>query len=148
MNLQFKGYFFILYSSPITRFLGRIVSLGDNAMAITFWPFIIIRPDLKTNPVLDELIRHETIHIRQQLELLLIGSWILYGFEYFYALYIKKLDKRQAYYYTALEQEAHRNAMNPNYLNERKPYAVLWYLFNKKHLSRTAIGDLIEQDFS
>ncbi len=117
-------------------------------MAITFWPFIVIRPDLKNNPVFPELLTHETIHIRQQLELLLLGAWILYGVEYFYARHIKKLDKRQAYYYSALEQEAHRNAMNPDYLKQRKPYAVLRYITDKKLLSRTSAGDLVEKDFA
>lgn len=142
------SYPLIIFSTPLTRLLGRAVSLGDNAMAITFWPFIVIRPDLKNNPVLPELIRHETIHIRQQIELLLIGAGILYALEYAYARYIKKLDKRQAYYYTALEQEAHRNAMKADYLKTRKPYAVLRYITDKKLLSRTSAGDLIEKDFA
>ena len=148
LNMRTISYPFIIFSTRLTRFLGRAVSLGDSAMAITFWPFIIVRSNLKHATVLPELIRHETIHIRQQLELLLIGAWILYGLEYFYARHIKKLDKRQAYYHTAMEQEAHRNAMKPDYIKNRKPYAVLRYITDKKMLGRTATGELIEKDFA
>lgn len=144
MKIEPKGYYFIVTSERIVRQLGRLVSLGTNAMAITFYPFLFVRTDTRKN---NELIRHETIHIRQQLELLLIGSWILYAVEYCYARYIKKFDTRQAYYYTALEQEAHRNAMNANYLKQRKPYAVLKYIHDKKWLGRDENGELIEKDY-
>lgn len=147
MSITFKGYYFIIFSTRLSRFFGRAVSLGDSAMAITLWPFIIVRANLRHDAVLPELIRHETIHIRQQIELLLIGAWLLYGLEYIYARWIKKFDKRQAYYYTALEQEAHRNAMNPDYLEKRKSYAVLRYITDKKMLGRTKEGMLIEKDF-
>jgi hypothetical protein len=144
-NIKFKGTYFIIVSNTLVKHLGRLVSLGDNAMAITFWPFIIVRFDTKDRP---NLIRHETIHIRQQIELFIIGAHLFYLFEYFYARFVKKLDKRQVYYYTATEQEAHRNASNIDYLKERKPYAVLKYIKNKKHLSRGEQGELIEKDYA
>lgn len=139
------GYYWIVTSRSIVRLFGRFVSLGDKAMALTFYPFIFMRPDTRSH---ESLLQHEQIHIKQQLELLIIGAWMLYGIEYFYARYIKKLDKRQAYYYTALEQEAHRNSKVPNYLKQRKSYAVLRYVFDKKHLSRGEFGELIEKDYA
>ena len=81
------------------------------------------------------------------IELLIIGAHLLYVIEYLYARYIKKFDKRQAYYYTATEQEAHRNAMNIHYLTERKPYAVFRYIRNKKHLARGPQDELIETNY-
>lgn len=125
--------------------LGKLISLGSTAMAITFYPFIFVKPNCRNN---EELLRHETIHIRQQIELLIIGAWILFLFEYTYARLIKKLDARQAYYYSALEQEAHRNAMKETYLQTRKPYAMLKYIKDKKWLGRTASGELICKDYS
>ena len=113
-------------------------------MALTFFPFIFMRSDTREN---EGLLQHEKIHIKQQFELLIIGAWILYGIEYFYARFIKGLDKRQSYYYTALEQEAHRNSRVPNYLENRKPYAVLRYIRDKKHLSRSETGELIEKSY-
>jgi hypothetical protein len=145
MRIEYKGYFFIVTSSRIVRILGKFVSLGSDAMAITFYPFLFVCSDTRNH---EELIRHETIHIRQQLELLIIGAWLLYLCEYWYAKYIKKFDARQAYYYTALEQEAHRNAMNTRYLAERKPYAMFRYLRDKKWLGRAADGTLIERDYA
>jgi hypothetical protein len=144
MKIECRRYFFIVTSNRIVRWLGTAVSLGKGAMAITLYPFIFVRADTRNN---EELIRHETVHIRQQLELLIVGSWLLYLYEYAYARLIKRLDARQAYYYTALEQEAHRNAMNEHYLLERKPYAVLNYVFDKKWLGRTPEGKLIEKDY-
>ncbi len=144
MKFEFKGYYFVVISDKIVRNLGKLVSLGENAMAITFYPFLFVRIDTRNNA---ELIRHETIHIRQQLELLIIGAWVLYLVEYFYGIYVKKLDKRQAYYFTALEQEAHRNAMNLNYLSQRKPYAVLKYIKDKKWLGRGPNDELISRDY-
>lgn len=144
-KIQFKKTHFLIISDQLVTKLGRLVSLGDNAMAITVWPFLMVRPSTMDNV---ELIRHETIHIKQQIELFIIGAPLLYVFEYLYARYWKKLDKRQVYYYSAMEQEAHRNASNENYLKERRPYAVLWYIRNKKHLARGPQGELIEKDYT
>lgn len=145
MKIQFKRYYFIVISNSIVRILGKFVTLGNDAMAITIYPFIFVRHDAKDN---QELLRHEMIHIRQQLELLLIGAILLYMYEYLYARYVKKLNPRDAYYYTALEQEAHRNAMNETYLEARKPYAVLTYIRNKKWLARGSDGRLIEKEYA
>lgn len=145
MKIEFKGYYFIVTSAKIVRRLGGFISLGNSAMAITLYPFIFVRPDTRHNR---ELIRHETIHIRQQLELLIVGAWLLFVVEYLYARFIKKMDARQSYYFTASEQEAHRNAMNENYLSMRKPYTIFKYLRNKKWLGRTENGELIIREYS
>lgn len=141
---EFKGYYFIVVSGKIVKTLGGFISLGSNAMSITLFPFIFIRRDQRNNK---ELLRHEIIHIRQQIELLIVGAIFLFITEYLYGRYIKKLDSRQSYYFTAMEQEAHRNAMNENYLKSRKPYAIVKYIFNKKQLSRDLNDNLIVKDF-
>ena len=132
MRFEFKGYYFIVTSNKIVRKLGKLISLGDKAMAITVYPFIFVRNDTKGNA---NLIRHEVIHIRQQLELLIIGALLLSLIEYLYARYVKKLNAQQAYYYTALEQEAHINAKNKNYLLQRMPYEMFKYINDKKHIA-------------
>jgi len=144
-QIEFKKYFFIITSTRITRWFGGFIFRGDEAMAVTLYPFIFVRSDTRSN---EELIRHEIIHIRQQCELLIIGAILLFSFEYLYARFIKRLDSRQSYYYTALEQEAHRNAMNPDYLKVRKPYAVLKYIKDKKWLARIPEGGFVEKDYS
>lgn len=145
MKIEYKGYYWIVTSNRVVKRLGRLVSLGDTAMAITLYPFLFVRTDTRDNR---ELIRHEIIHIRQQLELLIIFAWLLYLGEYLYARYIKKFDARQAYYYTALEQEAHRNAMKEDYLSIRPLYAVIRYITDKKWLARGPHGELIEKDYT
>jgi hypothetical protein len=91
-------------------------------------PIIIVRDISVVNP---QLINHELIHFRQEVELLLVGSFLLYFFEYLYGKLIKKLSATEAYFNLAMEQEAYLNQNNLNYLNERKPFAVFHYLFHK-----------------
>ncbi len=144
MNITLKKYFFIVTSDKIVINLGRFVSLGANAMAITLFPFIFVRKDTVNN---EELLRHEEIHIRQQLELLIFGVVILYFIEYFFARAFKKLSKRQSYYFTAMEQEAHRNAIKEDYLKTRKPYSIIKYIWDKKKLNRDEDGNLICEEY-
>lgn len=147
MKMRFKKYYIRVYSRRLLRILGQMIGLGTEAMGCGHWPFIVIRSDIEHLPVHDELVRHEEIHLRQQLELLIVGAWILYLFEYAYARFVKKLDKRQSYYYTSFEQEAHRNAMNPEYLLTRRPYAFVKYIKDKKWLGRNVDGSLIEKKY-
>lgn len=144
MRIEFKGYYFIVTSKRVVSWLGRFISLGDSAMAITFYPFLFVRPDTRDN---SELLRHETIHIKQQLELFIVGAWLLFIVEFCYARYVKRFDSRQSYYYTASEQEAHRNAMKEDYLSKRKPYAIFKYVRDKKWLGRTKDGELIVKEY-
>ncbi|MES2930343.1 MAG: hypothetical protein V4665_00975 [Patescibacteria group bacterium] len=145
MKFEFKGYYWIVTSDMVVRRLGRLISLGSNAMGITFYPFLFVRADTRNHR---ELIRHETIHIQQQLELFIIGAWVLFILEYAYARLIKKLDRRQAYYFTALEQEAHRNAADEHYLCcKRRPYDTLFYIKDKKRLGRNEAGGLIVGEY-
>ena len=145
MKIHVKKYYFIITADVVVSWLGRLVSLGTRARAITIYPFIFVRRDSRDN---EELLRHEKIHIIQQLELLLIGAVLLYVFEYFYARYYKKMNARQAYYYTALEQEAHRNAMDKEYLSQRKMYALFRYIRDKKMLARGPDGNLMVKKYS
>jgi hypothetical protein len=140
-----KGYI-LVYSTFLVRFFGRFISLGAGAFGITLYPCIFIREDFKNQGFDSELILHEEIHIAQQRELLVFGAFFLYLYEYLYARFFLRLSARDAYYYTATEQEAHRNAHVSEYLHHRKPYAVFWYMNrkNKKHLSRGREGVLVE----
>ncbi len=122
------------------RLIGKFASVGINPVAAAFWPFIFINPDTQQES------RYEEI-IRQEIESLVIFAEILYIVEYIYARYVKKLDAKQAYYWTSMEQEAHRNAMNPNYLKARKPYATFKYFFDKKWLGRMEDHQLIVKNF-
>ena len=82
--------------------------------AITIFPFIILRSDANPDAV---LINHEKIHLRQQIELLVIPFYIWYLFE-FYVVGYKKV---------CFEQEAFENQDNLSYLKTRKLFGFIKY---------------------
>ncbi|MCX8532820.1 hypothetical protein [Chryseobacterium luquanense] len=87
---------------------------------ITLYPFIFIKnPEDKKNRV---LINHEKIHIKQQLELLIIFFYILYIAEYYYHLF-KLKNPYQAYKSISFEREAYAMEHDLNYLKKRKFWA-------------------------
>ncbi len=104
------------------RFL-KIFTRGF-ARAITLYPFIILNKNtLKSDAV---LINHEKIHIKQQLELLILFFYILYLVEY--ALYRwRGMNHKDAYYNISLEKEAYANERDENYLSRRKIWAFGFY---------------------
>jgi hypothetical protein len=95
---------------------------GDFGSAMALWPFIIVRDEsLKQDSV---LINHERIHLRQQLELLLIFFYMWYGIEYaFYRL--KRFNARTSYAMVRFEKEAYRFEKDLNYLKRRKWFAFI-----------------------
>ena len=103
----------ILIVSP---WFTKLMSVVIDVYAITIFPFIISREEMNA-----ETLNHETIHIYQQRELLLIGFYLLY-FYYYLRGVIKYKDKQKAYFMIPFEQEAYANDGNLNYLDERKPY--------------------------
>lgn len=92
-------------------------NLSVNAMAI--YPFILLKNKNQKQDV--ELINHEKIHHRQQLELLLFGFYFLYLFNYLFNL-LKYKNHYQAYYNISFEKEAYKHEKELNYLTNRKWY--------------------------
>jgi len=94
-------------------------------VGITLYPFIFLKTKkLKENVV---LVNHEKIHLKQQLELLVIFFYLFYGIEWFYK-FVKYKSAKLAYYNLSFEREAYINEKNLNYINERKTLAFLKYL--------------------
>lgn len=87
--------------------------------AIALYPFIFIRDKSLITPT---RINHEKIHLRQQLELLVIPFYLLYLADYLFHL-IRLKNKRQAYYAIRFEREAYENQHNLDYLASRKFFA-------------------------
>lgn len=97
--------------------------LHVNGMAI--FPFILISSKaLRQN---NTLINHELIHIRQQIELLILPFYILYLLNYLINLLIFK-QHYKAYENIVFEREAYKNHSNIDYLKHRKIWAFLNYL--------------------
>ncbi|MDG5489953.1 hypothetical protein [Psychroserpens sp. SPM9] len=94
-------------------------------VGITIFPFIFLKFDyLKTNAV---LLNHEQIHLRQQIELLVIPFYIIYGVEFLIRL-MKLKHWHRAYLSISFEKEAHTNEKDLNYLKSRPLFRFINYL--------------------
>lgn len=93
--------------------------------AITLWPFVFVRRNAWYSNDTD---RHERIHGRQQLEMLLLLFYLWYGVEYLIRLCITR-DRDRAYRSISFEQEAYAHERDQDYLQHRRLYAWLCYVF-------------------
>tara|TARA_B100001564_G_C20348016_1_gene537603 strand:- start:42 stop:383 length:342 start_codon:yes stop_codon:yes gene_type:complete len=100
----------VIEDSKIPRYLSIFINIG----AITLWPFVISR-----NKLNKQVLNHETIHIKQQQELLIIGFYILYVYYWVKGLMYYR-DAQQAYYSIPFEMEAYINEENLEYLQKRR----------------------------
>lgn len=99
--------------------------LPRSVSAMALFPFILLKNrDVGTNPV---LLNHEKIHLRQQLELLVLPFYIWYLLEYFLRL-LQYRNHQQAYFNISLEREAYKNEKNLNYLKQRSWLMFLRYV--------------------
>lgn len=71
--------------------------------------------------------RHETIHFQQQLEMLFIPFFLLYGLFWLNGM-IRHRDGKAAYYVNPFEKEAYINECKEDYLANRKRFAWKDYL--------------------
>ena len=94
-----------------------IMSIVISVYAITLWPFIFFRDNGN-----ETTLRHESIHIRQQTELLVIFFYILYVWDWLLGM-VKYRDGALAYRMIRFEQEAYENEDDLSYLDNRSHYA-------------------------
>ena len=99
--------------------------------AINLFGVIFVRKDLPdrylSDPLwLETIVRHERIHTRQMVELLVILFYLSYIIEWLVRLAICRNAER-AYRSISFEQEAYDHQDDPEYLQRRKPYAFLHY---------------------
>lgn len=92
---------------------------------ITLYPFIFIKN--KTDSEDLTFINHEKIHLRQQIEFLILPFYIWYGIEYLIrrAQYKNKII---AYRNISFEREAYQNEADLNYLKKRSFWRFLKYM--------------------
>ncbi|HEY6143136.1 MAG TPA: hypothetical protein VIV55_06850 [Flavobacterium sp.] len=104
----------------ITKYL---IPKGYRGLAI--FPFVFVKQTLdKENLV---FINHERIHLRQQLELLIIPFFIWYFLEFLLRLaQYKNIDL--AYRNISFEREAYSNEKDLDYLKQRSFWRFLNYL--------------------
>ncbi|WP_461532651.1 hypothetical protein [Sinomicrobium sp.] len=96
-------------------------------IGLTLWPVIVLKsPELKNDSV---LLNHEKIHLQQQLELLILPFYVLYGLEWLYK-WLKYRDLHIAYRQISFEREAYTCEQDAHYLKTRKPWQFAHYFFN------------------
>lgn len=92
---------------------------------LTFYPFVFLADkDDKLNEI---FINHEKIHIRQQLELLIVPFYLWYTAEYLLRL-IQFRNRKKAYYSISFEKEAYANEKDLEYLKSRSFWRFLSYM--------------------
>ena len=119
-----KPWFF--FESKVPDTIKKLT--GINAIACSFGPFVFAK--YKKDEVEESTVRHEIIHFKQQLELLFVFQWILYGIFHFIG-FIKSKDSRWAYLSNPFELEAYDNDDDVSYLEKRKHYAWVKYINNQ-----------------
>jgi hypothetical protein len=101
------------------------------ARGMALFPFILVKyPQDLTNA---RLIRHEYIHIWQQIELLIIPFYLLYLLNYFWNR-IKGLGHHEAYLNIYFEKEAFMNDDDEEYLLKRRLWSSFKYIHKKSSL--------------
>ena len=99
--------------------------LSGRFKGISLWPFVILQSDhLKKD---DFFINHEKIHLRQQLELLVLFFYVWYAIEFFLR-YLNCRDGMLAYRNISFEREAYRRENDLRYLKKRSFWAFLKFM--------------------
>lgn len=92
---------------------------------LTVFPFVIIKYRFDTENKI--LVNHERIHIRQQLELLVLPFFLWYFVEYAVRL-LQYRNANLAYRNISFEREAYSNELNLDYLKKRRIFSFFKYL--------------------
>ena len=91
---------------------------------MTLFPFVFLKYRyLKADKV---LVNHEKIHLKQQLELLILPFYLLYVLEFLLRL-IQYRNWKIAYQNISFEREAYRHQEDFSYLSKRPFWAFLGY---------------------
>ena len=103
----------IIKNSRIPKLLSWFMDIGG----ITLFPFIFIKGEGN-----DRLIRHESIHIMQYRETLVLGFLVIYLWDFVHG-FVKYRNYDDAYRSIRFEQEAYANDHDENYLELRQKFA-------------------------
>lgn len=122
IKLQLEGNFAQLVMIIKTRFV-RIITFGF-ANGICIYPFVLIRKEVELT---HRLLTHEKIHLRQQLETLILPFYVLYFLEFLFRL-MQYRNFSKAYRNISFEREAYYFESHIDYLEQRKPYAWLEFI--------------------
>jgi hypothetical protein len=96
---------------------------------LTLFPFVFVKHDFDSENKV--LVNHEKIHIRQQLELLVLPFFVWYFVEYAVRL-LQYKNANRAYRNISFEREAYANEQHLNYLETRTYFSFLNYFKTNK----------------
>jgi hypothetical protein len=102
----------LIRSNRAIAFFQFILRMRISAIAI--YPFIFVHSSTYVD---DRLLNHERIHLRQQIEMLIIPFYIAYLYEFY----------KKGYYNVSFEKEAYGNEHDKNYLKNRKIFSFRKY---------------------
>jgi len=110
--------------------IGNFWIFGDGVVGMAIFPFVFLKKsyvDIISKSNLDSLINHESIHLKQQAELLCIFFYFWYFAEFcIRVILIGNTDA--AYRRICFEKEAYANEHNLEYLKTRKLWSFLKYI--------------------
>lgn len=93
-------------------------------LGLTIFPFIFLkRENLSLNRT---IINHEKIHLRQQIELLIVPFYLFYVVE-FLIRYIILKDWKTAYLSISFEKESYKNESDLKFLRKRPFWNFIYY---------------------
>ena len=96
---------------------------GFTGMAL--WPFVLVRSKVqKADPI---FLNHEKIHLRQQIEMLLLPFFIWYVLEFLIRL-VWYRNRNTAYRNISFEREAYAQEKNMQFLSRRSFWNFIKYL--------------------
>lgn len=114
----------VIYNDKFLNAISWFMKVGG----ITLFPWVILRERYRDNPYYVEkaksIINHESIHIEQQKELLVVVFYLWYFIEWLIRLFMKG----DAYRNISFEREAYSNQDNTEYLKTRRLYSFLKYI--------------------
>lgn len=106
--------------SKVPVWLSKVSPIEIKAISFACFVWSRGKADIKTRS-------HETIHYHQQLEMLFVFQWFLYGVFWFIGL-IKYKDSARAYREIPFEREAYANEAKLFYLDERPLWNWVKYI--------------------
>lgn len=100
----------------------RLLPFG-NFLAINICGMIFVKHGAKLSR---QVINHERIHTRQQMEMLILPFYIMYVLEWLVRFAMCR-NWMKAYYALSFEREAYDNMNNLEYLKKRRLFAWVRY---------------------
>jgi hypothetical protein len=110
----------VIYNTWLGRVIGK---LGYTAITLGWFIF----RKYGKNSIGEQLLNHESIHVRQQVEMVFLLQWAWYFVEYLVRLAVYRSHDK-AYRNISFEREAYANEHNLEYLRTRKRWAWVKYL--------------------